>query len=244
MDLHKVELILVQPLFLIPRNQLTAFSMSCEFMSCELTVKAGNLISFEWRETLSEYVRLNALPVEKYGHQPRLYALTLKVGAGLAYDDDVVYAATWLHDLGVFAGHRPEDLQQLARWDHVAYAVEKVPGILDECGFDGTKVAAVLECIRNHQPKDEPQSVESTILRDADILEQLGAVGIMRTVCKVGRDTRFATFSDAAASLQKAIVELPGKLRLETSRKLARERMRVHREFLAALAGEADGRLF
>ena len=198
----------------------------------------------DWRTLLEEYVKGEALPVEKYGHQPRLYALTLKVGAGLAYDDDVVCAAAWLHDLGVFVGHRPEDLEALARWDHVAYALEKVPGILAECGFDLAKVPAVLECIRNHQPKDEPLTTESTILRDADILEQLGAIGILRTVCKVGRDTRFATFSDAAASLQKAIDGLPGKLRLETSKALAEERMRVHREFVAALAAEADGRLF
>jgi uncharacterized protein len=198
----------------------------------------------DWRERLADYVRLQALPVEKYGHQPRLYELTLKVGAGLAYDDAVVYAATWLHDLGVFAGHRPEDPEDLARWDHVMYAVAKVPGILVECGFDAAKVPAVLESIRNHQPKDEPESMESTILRDADILEQLGAIGIVRTVCKVGRDTRFATFSDAAASLENALEGLPGKLRLETSREIAKERMRVHREFLAALAAEADGRLF
>ena len=181
--------------------------------------------------------------MEKYGHQPRLYALTLKVGAGLTYDDDVVCAAAWLHDLGVFVGHRPEDPVELARWDHVAYAMEKVPGILASVGFPSEKTDAVLECIRKHQPKDEPETVESTILRDADILEQLGAIGILRTVCKVGRDTRFATFSDAQASLQKAIDGLPGRLRLETSKALAEDRMRAHREFLAALVGEADGRL-
>ena len=182
--------------------------------------------------------------MEKFGHQPRLYALTLQVGAGLDYDDDVVCAAAWLHDLGVFVGHRPEDPVELARWDHVAYAVKKVPGILASVGFPAGKTDAVLECIRNHQPKDEPESVESAILRDADILEQLGAIGIVRTVCKVGRDTRFATFSDAQASLAKAIEVLPGRLRLDSSKALAVERMRVHREFLAALADEADGRLF
>ena len=196
-----------------------------------------------WREALAEYVRREAKPAEKYGHQPRLYAITLKVGAGLAYDDDVVYAAAWLHDLGVFVGHRPEDPVELARWDHVKYAVEKVPGILTSVGFAAEKTDAVLECIRNHQPKDEPLTIESTILRDADILEQLGAIGILRTVCKVGRDTRFATFSDAQASLQRAIEVLPGKLRLDSAKALAEERMRVHREFLAAVADEAGGQL-
>jgi len=198
----------------------------------------------DWREVLAEFVRREAKPVEKYGHQPRLYALTLKVGAGLAYDDDVVYAAAWLHDLGVFVGHRPEAPVELARWDHVAYAVEKVPGILASVGFPAEKTGAVLECIRNHQPKDEPETVESTILRDADILEQLGAIGILRTVCKVGRDTRFATFTDVVASLQKAIQDLPMRLKLPTSRLLAEERMRMHRAFLAALTDEADGRLY
>jgi uncharacterized protein len=197
-----------------------------------------------WREDLAEFVRREAKPVEKFGHQPRLYALTLKLGAGLAYDDDVVCAAAWLHDLGVFVGHRPEDPVELARWDHVAYALERVPGILADCDFPTEKTGAVLECIRNHQPKDEPETVESMILRDADILEQLGAIGILRSVCKVGRDTRFATFSDAAASLQKAIDGLPAQLRLDSSKGLAEGRMRVHREFLAALAVEADGRLF
>lgn len=197
----------------------------------------------QWRKALSEYLRGEAKPVEKYGHQPRLYELTKLIGQGLAYDDDVVFAAAYLHDLGVFVGHRPEDPALLARWDHVAYAVARTSQVLVESGFPAEKVAAVIECIEHHQPKDEPLTAESTILRDADILEQLGAIGIMRTVCKVGRDTRFATFSDAEASLQKAIVELPMKLRLESSKVLAQERMRVHREFLAALVSEADGRL-
>ncbi len=182
--------------------------------------------------------------MEKYGHQPRLYALTQRIGEGLAYDDDVVYAAAWLHDLGVFVGHRPEDPELLARWDHVASTVDRTPAILAGIGFPEEKVAAVIECIAHHQPHDVPETMESTILRDADILEQLGAIGIVRTVCKVGRDTRFVTFTDAQTSLQKAIDTLPTMLNLLASRALADERMRMHREFLAALVDEADGRLF
>jgi uncharacterized protein len=196
-----------------------------------------------WRVALAEYIANEARPVEKYGHQPRLYALTLKIGEGVTYDDDIVYAAAWLHDLGVFTGHRPEDPEALARWDHVVYTIERTPEILKSFSFPGSKIAAVLECIRNHQPRDTPESIESTILRDADILEQLGAIGILRTVCKVGRDTRFSTFSDAAASLQKAIDALPALLKLPSSRLLAEERIRIHRDFLAALAVEAGGLL-
>ena len=198
----------------------------------------------DWRGALLHFVEREAKPVEKFGHQPRLYELTKLIGRGLDYDDDIVYAAAYLHDLGVFTGHRPEDPEALSHWNHVLYTVAKTPQVLAECQFPPEKVAAVLKCIEHHQPNDEPETIESIILRDADILEQLGAMGILRTVCKVGRDTRFATFSDAQASLAKAIEVLPGKLRLETSKALAQERMRVHREFLVALATEADGRLF
>ncbi len=190
------------------------------------------------------FLRQQAKPVEKFGHQPRLHALTQQIGEGLAYDDDVVYAAAYLHDLGVFIGHRPEDPEQLARWNHVAYSVERAPAILASIGFPSEKIPAVLECIRDHQPHDTPASLEATILRDADILEQLGAIGIVRTVCKVGRDTRFATFTQAAASLQKALDTLPAMIALPSTRRLAEERMRIHRDFLTALAAEADGRLF
>jgi uncharacterized protein len=67
-----------------------------------------------FRQAIADYIAREARPVDKYGHQPRLYALTREIGKGLPYDDDVVYAAVWLHDLGVFVGHRPEDPAELA----------------------------------------------------------------------------------------------------------------------------------
>src|SRR5450755_4581344 len=101
-----------------------------------------------YRGWLMEYLGREASPQEKYGHQPRLYALTKSVGVGLQYDDDVVFAAAWLHDLGVFVGHRPEDPALLSKWDHVAYVMERAPAILEEAGFPAAKTPQVLEVIR------------------------------------------------------------------------------------------------
>lgn len=193
---------------------------------------------------LRDYVRGQARPPDKFGHQPRLEALTAAVGEGFAYDRDVVIAAAWLHDLGVFVGHRPEDAEQLAVWDHVAYACSHSPRILREAGFPEEKIDAVLQAIREHQPKDEPASIEATILRDADILEQLGAIGILRTVSKVGRDTRFPRFSDAVAVLRRSLEELPGKIRLATARRLVPSRIDTLRQFLQAVDDEAGSRLY
>ena len=197
-----------------------------------------------FRVALEELIRNEAKPVEKFGHQPRLYALTQVIGQGLIYDDDVVYAAAWLHDLGVFVGHRPEDPVELVKWDHVRYVCERAPRILADAGFPAEKVAAVIAVICEHQPKDEPTSVEATILRDADILEQLGGIGILRTVSKVGRDTRYSTFTDAMKTLQKSLEILPGKILLENTKRLAESRIAALKSFLDAVDSEAAGALF
>ena len=196
-----------------------------------------------FRVRLAEYVSSQALPVDKLGHQPRLYALTRLVGEGLSYDDDVVYAAAWLHDLGVFAGHRPEDPGELAAWDNVGYAMKRAPAALVQSGFPTTKVVEVVEAIRTHQPHLTPTALEGTILRDADILEQLGAIGILRVVAKIGRDTRYSTFTHAAATLRKNLAELPPKLLLETAKTLAQPRIAMLAAFLRDLDRESHGAL-
>lgn len=196
-------------------------------------------MSADYRNAIAEYIRRQALPIDKYGHQPRLYGLSLEVGRGMKYDDEVVYAAAWLHDLGVFIGHRPADNAALGQWDHVSYAIERVPQILRDCGFPMEKTSAVLEVIRTHQPAYSPLTLEGVILRDADILEQLGAVGILRAVSKVGRDTRYGTFSSVVAMLRGNLMDLPARLRLETARELALPRIAILSAFLDAADAEA-----
>jgi len=194
-----------------------------------------------FRPGLVEYIREQAKPVEKFSHQPRLYELCKMVGAGETYDDDIVFAGVWLHDLGVFTDHRPEEPAALEAWDCVAYAMKEAPGILQRLGFPSEKIQAVVEIIRTHQPQENPARIEGIILRDADILEQLGATGVLRTVCKIGRDTRFRVFPDALRLLQKNADTLSGRLQLPLARELAVPRLRILAEFLAAAQAEGCG---
>jgi uncharacterized protein len=198
----------------------------------------------DFRTALQQLIRNDAKPVDKYGHQPRLYALTRQIAWDLNYDDDVVYAAAWLHDLGVFIGHRPEDPQELAKWDHVRYTCERAPQILADAGFPAEKIPAVLDAIRQHQPHDNPTSIEAVILRDADILEQLGGIGALRAVAKVGRDTRYSTFTSAVEFLQKNLQTLPDKIRLENAKRLAEPRIAALEGFLKAVSAEAGNNLY
>ena len=196
----------------------------------------------DWRQAIADYIREQARPVDKYSHQPRLYALACRLGAGMDHDDEVLYAACWLHDLGVFIGHRPEDPALLARWDNLAYALEQVPGLLSGWGFPTAKIPAVLEAIAEHMPTSRPETPAAVLLHDADLLEQLGAVGLLRTIAKVGRDTRYATFADLLPVLTRAQA-LPEQLILPQAKTEAAPRLALLTQFLRQLDDEAHGEL-
>jgi len=192
----------------------------------------------EYRRAIADYIRANARPPDKFTHQPRLYELAKQIAQSQPFDDDALYAAAWLHDLGVFIGHRPEDPVALAKWDNVAYALKEAPTLLQRFGFPAQKIPAVIEVIRTHLPSSNPTSFEGILLRDADILEQLGAVAILRTVSKVERDTRFSTFEDALRILQRNAEQLPPQLRLDSARALAKPRLQILNDFLSAAKNE------
>ena len=198
----------------------------------------------EWRPSVVQYIESEARPVDKFGHQPRLYSLACTIGRGIDYDDDVVFASAWLHDIGVFVGHRPDDPEALAHWDHVPYTIHKVRRLLPAWGFPLAKLEAVVEVIRTHQPQDDPVCIEAVIVRDADILEQLGAIGFLRAAAKIGRDARYPTFTSVLPVLRSAIELLPGKLRLSTSRELAGARITASQSLMAAIEAEAGKMLY
>jgi uncharacterized protein len=198
----------------------------------------------DWRSSVVAYIRSEARPVDKFGHQPRLYALATDIGKGMQYDDDILFAAVWMHDLGVFIGHRPEDPEQLSRWDHVPYTIQQSRDLLLTWGFPCEKLDGVAQAIRHHQPKDEPTTVEGTLLRDADILEQLGAVALLRAAVKVGRDTRYPTFSSILPVLNHAVDHLANRTCLAQTKVMAQSRAEMLRSFLAAVKNEAGDLLY
>ena len=204
------------------------------------------MTTHDWRSSVTEYIRREAQPPDKYGHQPRLYALARSIAAGerLSYDDDIVFAAAWMHDLGVFLGHRPSDPDALAKWDHVPYTIARTRQLLAGWGFPPAKLDAVASAIRTHQPHDQPVEIEAILLHDADILEQLGATGILRAVAKVGRDTRYESFSAVLPVLRRSLTDLPSLLRLKYAQLLAAQRVQALGTFLSAIDAEAGDLLY
>ncbi len=110
---------------------------------------------------------------------------------------------------------------------------------MTEWGFPAEKLDGVEEAIRHHQAKDEPTTLEGTLIRDADILEQLGAIGILRAAVKIGRDSRYPTFSSILPVLNNAVNHLANQTRLMNSNVMAEARAEVLRSFLDAMYDEA-----
>ena len=193
-----------------------------------------------WRQQLRDYISQQAKPADKFSHQPRLYSLACSLASGYEVDDDILFAACWLHDLGVFIGHRPEDLQALAKWDNVAYAIAQAPTLLTSWGFPVDKITAVQEAIQQHHPQARPTNIEAILMHDADILELIGAVGLLRTISKVGRDSRFTTFSDVLPVLER-YQQLEAELLTAPARELAQARLTLIRQFIAQAKEESKG---
>ena len=198
----------------------------------------------QWRESVIDYIRAETLPIDKYGHMPRLYALASRLGQSLEHDDDVLFASAWMHDLGVFLGHRPQDPAELMAWDSVPYTIARSRQLLPAWGFPVEKLDAVEQVILTHQPKDEPVLIEAVLLRDADILEQLGAIGALRALVKIGRDSRFETYSSVLPVLRRAVDYLPGRLILKSAQALAVPRVQLLQTLIAAIESEAGELLF
>jgi HD superfamily phosphodiesterase len=105
-----------------------------------------------------------------YEHSYRLYRLARQIGESLDYyDDEILHAACFLHDLDITARH-PEA------------SAEKARAILEETGFTPGKIQAVYVAILNHMPGEEgdDQAVETKLLHDANLLDTLGAIGFAR----------------------------------------------------------------
>lgn len=92
-----------------------------------------------------------------------------KIGEGLDYDNKVLYAACFLHDIEMSSGH-PKS------------SAEKSGAILRETGFTPGKIDAMYEAILQHMPgeEDKAASIECKLLPDVNLLETVGALGLVR----------------------------------------------------------------
>lgn len=106
----------------------------------------------------------------RYEHTMRVYRWAIKLQSKLGGDLDVIALAALLHDIG-WDDERP----------HGEVGAELAVEYLDSIGVDPSIIKRVGEIIMRHEDKDTEAdlSIECKIVMDADLLDEVGAVGVL-----------------------------------------------------------------
>jgi uncharacterized protein len=112
-----------------------------------------------------------------YAHVRRVLELTRRVGEGLVYDDNAMAYAVYLHDWGAFPKYYQHGVDHALRSRQVAEHE-----ILPMTTLPAATQLLIADAIEFHDYRDlrPAPSLESLILREADWLDMLGAIGIVR----------------------------------------------------------------
>ncbi|HEY6195987.1 MAG TPA: HD domain-containing protein [Candidatus Eisenbacteria bacterium] len=186
-------------------------------------------------------------PAHDASHALRVARWTLALG-GLSVDPREAVAAALLHD----AVNPPKDSPDrgTASERSADFARERLPAL----GFSTDSIARIADAIRDHSFSRGavPASPLGCALQDADRLEALGAIGLLRCISTGVRmggawfdaDDPWAEarpLDDARFSVDHCftkLLELPATMRTEAGRAEAERRAAFLREFLARLGDE------
>jgi uncharacterized protein len=165
--------------------------------------------STDWRETVRAFAEKHFKnPAWGYSHCRRDYALAKEMAAAdhVTIDDDVLYAAAYLHDIAAFPPW--ED----TKVDHSDVGAKVVDSILKDTGFPMAKIDAVRGAIRTHMYYRDPQGPEALYLHDADALDWLGAIGVARIFGLVDPNGKQPDGPKAVAMLKDNLQKVPGRV--------------------------------
>lgn len=120
----------------------------------------------------------NSDPSHDYEHVKRVVAMAGALAAKEGANLEVVLPAALLHDIVNVPKNSPDRAKASAQ------AAEHARGILARFDYSEPEIEAIAVAIVEHSYSRglTPSSVESACVQDADRLEALGALGIMRTV--------------------------------------------------------------
>ncbi len=128
---------------------------------------------------LDDIIRLTECIGEEWAiaHAQRLIRLIKEIGLNVPYDSRITELAAYMHDWGAFPKYAQKDVEHAIRSRQVVEAE-----ILPRLDLTQTQKDILLETIELHDYRDTrpTKSNEALILRDADMLEFLGTIGVAR----------------------------------------------------------------
>jgi HD superfamily phosphodiesterase len=191
-----------------------------------------------WRDKVTAFAAKNFKhPAWGYSHSQRDYELARSLAAAdhVTLDDDILFAAAYLHDMAAF----PKWAEN--KKDHSDVAAAKIDIVLAGTDFPEAKKNAVRAAIRTHMFYRDPVSPEARYLHDADALEWLGAIGVARDLALVDPKGGRPLPQDALNDLQENRDKVPSRVVTPAGKALIAPRLAEEKAFLDALRRETDG---
>jgi len=175
-------------------------------------------------------------PAWGYSHCMRDYALARELAAAdhVTLDDDVLFAAAYLHDMAAFPPWEKEKV------DHSDVAADIVDTVLKGTGFPMAKIDAVRGAIRTHMYYRDPIGPEALYLHDADALDWLGAIGVARIIGLVDPKGGDPDGPKAVKMLEDNLKNTPARVLSPAGKAMVPARKAELEQFLKQLRHETE----
>jgi len=176
--------------------------------------------------------------VEKSGAHPawgikhcfRVLHLAKELSSHLTLDDEILYASAMLHDTGKYPVYAIKNI------DHALRSKGIAANLLQQMMFSPNKLPKVLDAVENHMYYSEPgRSDEAVYIRESDILDNFGNIGLMRLFSLVGHDDLIQSTEDAIDRARLFADALPNKVSTKAGKRLALKRREETLRFLAGI---------
>lgn len=166
-----------------------------------------------------------------YPHVGRVLRLIKEIGTGMDYNENVILYATYLHDWGAFPRFAQAGVDHALRSMQIAESE-----ILPYTCLTPDARQAVLDAIALHDYRDPRPAVpvEALLLREADMLEFLGVIGIVRDFSRRSNDLRAAY--ELVLSRR---ADIAGRLTLPRAQAIAEQRIASMDRMLELLKEES-----
>jgi uncharacterized protein len=196
-------------------------------------------------------------------HIERVLTTAVEIGKREGADLEIIELSAILHD--IFANE--EKHSSVEGFRHEIEASKEARNILGTLGLEDRVVDAVCHCIESHRKRTgriQPQTIEAKCLFDADKLDCIGAIGIVRSAFialdqgqefykeedintykrrNVRPDETIIDYAEHSSNLEYelSLKEVAKRMYTETGRRLAKERSAFMDEFYSRLGKELKG---
>jgi len=161
--------------------------------------------------------------VVEHSLRVRNYAVKLAEDENFS-DRELIELAALLHDIGYIKGHQY----------HERNAAPFVRQFLNQHGYDLTKTGIIVNCIMKHEPKSNPETPEEKIIWDADCLDRIGALGIVRRIKKAIK-YKLVPENEIMDKIKEKLDFDEKNLKTETGKKFSKEFIDFQKKFFTEL---------